>query len=188
MSAPINVSLDACADACADANSGSCEKGSLLLLCGKMGAGKSTLARTLAKGERCVLISEDEWLATLYPNEIKDFDTYIHYAARLKPLLKRHIEALLLAGLTVVMDFPANTLNQRRWLLGLSLDTGAAHRLIYLKHSDELCLSRLALRRQAEPERAQFDTEAVYWHVSRFFQAPTEDEGLNIEILESSDC
>ncbi|MDH0449850.1 ATP-binding protein [Shewanella sp. GD04112] len=184
MSTSINVSVDISSGA----NSEISDKGTLVLLCGKMGAGKSTLARELAKGERCVLISEDEWLSTLYPNEIKDFDAYIHYAARLKPLLKRHIEALLLAGLTVVMDFPANTLNQRRWLLGLSLDTGAAHRLIYLKHSDELCLSRLALRRQAEPERAQFDTEAVYWHVSSFFQAPTEEEGLNIEILESSDC
>lgn len=50
-------------------------KGTLIFFCGKMGAGKSTLSRQLAEAENCILISEDAWLAALYPDEIKDFDT-----------------------------------------------------------------------------------------------------------------
>lgn len=42
----------------------------LHLLCGKIGAGKSTLSQQLAANPRHVLISEDAWLATLHPGEI----------------------------------------------------------------------------------------------------------------------
>jgi shikimate kinase len=31
--------------------------------CGKMGAGKTTLSRSIARERKAVLISEDEWLA-----------------------------------------------------------------------------------------------------------------------------
>lgn len=47
--------------------------GSLLLFCGKMGAGKSTEAKKIALERNAVLISEDDWLATLYPDQIKSF-------------------------------------------------------------------------------------------------------------------
>ena len=43
----------------------------LYLLCGKIGAGKSTLARQLAARPATVLISEDHWNATLFPDELK---------------------------------------------------------------------------------------------------------------------
>lgn len=30
-----------------------------------------------------------------------------------------------------------------------------------------------------------FDTEAMFWHVSRYFQPPTLDEGFELEVIES---
>lgn len=160
-------------------------KGTLIFLCGKMGAGKSTLSRQLAEAENRVLISEDEWLAALYADEINDFDTYLKYSARLKPLLKKHVQELLCSGVSVVMDFPANTVNQRLWFRSIFTDCGAAHKLMHLNHSDALCLSQLDKRRQSHPERAMFDTEAMFWHVSGYFQPPTMDEGFDLEVIES---
>ncbi|MBS0040907.1 ATP-binding protein [Shewanella sp. M16] len=159
-------------------------KGTLIFFCGKMGSGKSTLSRQLAEAENGILISEDAWLAALYPDEIKDFDTYLSYSARLKPLLKKHVQELLCSGVSVVMDFPANTINQRLWFRSIFTDC-AAHKLIYLNHSDALCLSQLDKRRQSHPERAMFDTEAMFWHVSGYFQPPTLDEGFVLEVIES---
>jgi predicted kinase len=84
----------------------------------------------------------------------------------------------------VVMDFPANTPKQRKWFLDLAKYAGAEAELIYLQTSDELCLSRLAVRRVEQPERAAFDNETVFFEVTRLFQEPKEDEGLQIEIRE----
>lgn len=83
--------------------------GSLLLFCCKMGAGKSTEAKKIALERNAVLISEDDWLATLYPDQIKSFEDYINYSGLLRSLLKVHVQNILQAGATVVMDFPANT-------------------------------------------------------------------------------
>ncbi|WP_257985521.1 hypothetical protein [Bacillus sp. V5-8f] len=35
-------------------------------------------------------------------------------------------------------------------------------------------------RRNEQPEKAAFDTEAVFIHVTKFFEAPEASEGLNI--------
>lgn len=38
----------------------------LHMICGKIAAGKSTLAARLAEADRTVLIAEDDWLGALY--------------------------------------------------------------------------------------------------------------------------
>ncbi|MDO6421338.1 AAA family ATPase [Saccharophagus degradans] len=54
------------------------------------------------------------------------------------------------------------------------------HELWYLDLSDEQCLSEIAQRRIEQPERAHFDTEAVFRHVTQYFEVPAGDENLNI--------
>lgn len=85
--------------------------GTLIFFCGKMGAGKSTLSTKIARERGAVVISEDEWLAALFPGEIKNFKDYISYSSRLKPVLRLHVEQMLVAGTTVVLDFPGNTVS-----------------------------------------------------------------------------
>ena len=80
----------------------------------------------------------------------------------------------------VVMDFPANTRNQRRWFLDLVSEINAKHELVHLDISNEQCLRQIAQRRLQHPERALFDTEIVFHQVTRYFEAPSESEGLNI--------
>lgn len=151
-----------------------------------MGAGKTTASVSLARNITAVRISEDEWLSVLYPNLINTFDDYLHYSSRVKQLLFEHVANILKSGADVVMDFPANTLKQRKWFLDLAKYAGSDTELIYLRASDELCLSRIAARRIEQPERAVFDNEAVFFEVSRLFKEPMEHEGIKIEIRESS--
>ena len=54
-------------------------EGVLIFFCGKMGAGKSTESKKVATERNAVLISEDEWLSELYPNQITSFDDYIKF-------------------------------------------------------------------------------------------------------------
>ena len=155
-------------------------KGKLILFCGKMGAGKTTLSRSIASESNAVLISEDEWLSSHYPNQINSFEDYRSYSQLIKPFVKKHVQSILTAGVDVVMDFPANTIRQRKWLLSLCNEIGSDHELIYLNVSDEICLAQIAKRSQEQPERSQFDKPEVFYEVTKYFEAPSEKEGLNI--------
>jgi adenylate kinase family enzyme len=147
-----------------------------------MGAGKSTKASQLAEERNAVLISEDHWLSMLYPNDIASFNDYVQYSSLLKPLIKAHVVNILKAGADVVLDFPANTVKQRKWLKGVIDEAKAEHELIYLNVSNDLCLKRIAKRRIDHPERARFDTESVFNEVITHFKEPEQDEGFNIRV------
>lgn len=154
--------------------------GTLYFFCGKMGAGKSTKSKLLAIDKNAVLLSEDEWLSFLYPNQFKSFEDYLKFSAQLKPLVKKHVQNLLSVGTNVVMDFPANTQKLRKWFLDIASEVNASHQLIFLNLTTEQCLRQIAQRRNEQPERAGFDTDEVFAYVTSFFEAPNESEGLNI--------
>ncbi|WP_067216014.1 AAA family ATPase [Marinomonas gallaica] len=153
----------------------------LFFFCGKMGAGKSTKAKVIAADNHAVLVSEDEWLAAHYPTQIQTFEDYIKYSNLIKPFVKKHIQSLLSLGVNVVMDFPANTVKQRAWFVSLCREVNCSHELWFLDVTDEQCLSHIAQRRIESPERALFDTESVFHHVTQYFEPPTADEGLTIK-------
>ena len=56
-------------------------KGVLTFFCGKMGAGKTTKANNIAMERKAVLLSEDEWLTSLYPNKIASLKDYVAYSS-----------------------------------------------------------------------------------------------------------
>lgn len=154
--------------------------GTLYFFCGKMGAGKSTKSKQLAIEKQAVLLSEDEWLSTLYPNQISTFEDYLKFSAQLKPMVKKLVQNILSVGTNVVMDFPGNTQKQRKWFLDIVLEINANHQLIFLNLNNEQCLRQIAQRRKEQPERAAFDTEETFFYVTKFFEAPKAFEGLNI--------
>jgi predicted kinase len=82
-------------------------------MCGKMAAGKSTYARELARDRNALLLVQDEFVAALFPGEIQDIPSFVTYSGRLKQAFSNHICELLSRGISVVLDFPGNTRNQR---------------------------------------------------------------------------
>ena len=161
-------------------------KNKLIFFCGKMGAGKSTMARQVASKHGAVLLSEDEWLAAHYPSLIHDFNDYITYSNLIKPFIKQHVVSLLQSGVNVVMDFPANTVKQRSWFLRVCTEAECQHEMYYLDISDEQCLAQIGERRRQQPERAEFDNEAMFRLVSGYFEAPALHEELNIVTSDNS--
>lgn len=155
-------------------------KGKLTFFCGKMGAGKTTLSQQMAAESHAVLLSEDEWLASLYPNKIAGLEDYLTYSNLLKTRIKPLVQSILLAGTDVIMDFPANTVRQRQWFTSIFSEIDADHTLVYIECSDEVCLQQIARRRQEQPARAQTDTPEMFEQVTRYFEAPQEDEHFNL--------
>ncbi|EFI68478.1 cell division protein ZipA [Lysinibacillus fusiformis ZC1] len=132
------------------------------------------------KKKNAVLLSEDEWLSSLYPDQITSFEDYLKLSAQLKPMVKKHVQNILSVGTDVVMDFPGNTQKQRKWFLDIASEVNANHQLIFLNLNNQQCLVQIAQRRNEQPERAAFDTEATFIEVTKFFEAPEASEGLNI--------
>ena len=70
----------------------------LHFLCGKIAAGKSTLAKALAAEHRAVVLSEDEWLPLLYPDELLTIPDYVRCSTRLKTVVGPLVRDLLKLG------------------------------------------------------------------------------------------
>lgn len=49
----------------------------LHLMTGKIASGKSTLAKSLAAEDSAILLSEDQWLSRLYPDQVKSITDYV---------------------------------------------------------------------------------------------------------------
>jgi len=62
----------------------------LIFFCGKMAAGKSTLARNFADRENAVLFVQDDLLEALFPGEITDIQAFVQCYSRLKNAITPH--------------------------------------------------------------------------------------------------
>ena len=149
----------------------------LHLLCGKIAAGKSTLSVKLGGAKNTIVISEDRWIDGLYPSEIKTLGDYFVRCERLRGTLAPHVVALLRAGVSVVLDFHANTLGARRWMRTLFEEAGASHQLHFLDVPDEVCRARMHARKAAGGDGV---SDAEFDHVTSFFVPPDPSEGFNV--------
>ncbi len=154
----------------------------LHLLCGKMAAGKSTLARELTQKHSAILLVEDTFLSALYSDQIIDLPSYIKYSDRLLNGLSSHVSSLLSNGVSVVLDFPANTIEQRKRLRAIYEGTGSLHVLHFVDASDEKCKFQLRQRSKGLPEGTAFTSDAEFNAITKYFQPPTKNEGFNIEV------
>jgi predicted kinase len=155
----------------------------LHFLCGKMAAGKSTLARQLAHEHKAVLLSEDHFLAILFPGEIHSIADYVKYSSRVKDALSQHIVSMLRSGIPVVLDFPANTRRQRQWFRQLVDDAQVAHQLHYLEVPDEVCKTQLKERSRNLPPGAPFTSEAEFDAITKYFEPPLAEEAFNVRVV-----
>lgn len=154
-------------------------KATLHLLCGKIASGKSTLAERLAASPATLIISEDRWLAALYGDQMRSVTDYAACSSKLRSAMQPHLVSLLRAGVSVILDFPANTRANREWMMGIIQESGADHHLHYLNLPDEVCKARLRAR-NAGGEHDFSATEEQFDLITRYFHPPAADEGFRV--------
>jgi predicted kinase len=157
------------------------ETGVLYFLCGRAGAGKTTLARKMSRERGAILICEDQWLVHLFDGAAT-LQEYIERRGRIRRLLVEHVPAMLAAGHSVVFDFGGNTIGDRAWVRSVFESAGARHELHYIVADESLCLSRIHERNRTRPA-------GIYWGdvsdelvaaVNVYFQPPTIEEGFTL--------
>jgi predicted kinase len=149
----------------------------LHMLCGKIAAGKSTLSARLGEAEKTIVISEDRWIEQLYGPELKTLADYFERCERLRATLAPHVVGLLRAGVSVVLDFHANTVRSRRWMRALFEEAEACHQLHFVDVPDEVCRARMHARKAAGGDGL---SDAEFDHVTSFFVSPDPGEGFNV--------
>lgn len=139
----------------------------------------------LGSMDATVVIAEDDWLNALYSEEMSSISDYVRCTLKLRRIIEPHVVSLLNAGISVVLDFQANTIATRAWMRGILEQTNAAHQLHVLDVPDEICMARLHAR-NAQGDHPFVATDEQFKQLSKHFVAPSLDEGFNI-VLHNAD-
>jgi predicted kinase len=85
-------------------------------------------------------------------------------------------------GVSVVLDFPANTPNDRAWIRSLFEAADAAHELHVIEVPLDVCKARLRVRNETKPAGLYFGfvPEETFDPVMRLLVPPTQAEGFNV--------
>ena len=115
----------------------------------------------------------------LFPTENRTIEDFVRLSARLRAAMGPHIVDILRQDLSVVLDFPANTVILRSWMRSLISEAGVAHELHVLDVPDTICKHRLR-QRNADGEHPYEVSEETFEIFTSYFIPPGSDEGFNI--------
>lgn len=147
------------------------------LLCGLVGAGKSTHARRLERELAGVRFSLDEWMLRLFPLRYDD-PSYAALAGQCKALILDTARPVLRVGVPVILDWNHWSRERRRLSAVWARECG--HEVV-LHHVDtpiDVVVQRL--RERDEPHLAHRIGDADARHFATIFEPPSADEGVEI--------
>ena len=118
-------------------------------------------------------------MSILFPTENRTIEDFALLSARLRAAMGPHVVDILRQGLSVVLDFPANTVRWRGWMWSLITEANVAHELHVLDVPDAICKERLRQRNRSGEHQYVVD-EATYNQFMSYFVLPRPDEGFNV--------
>ncbi len=98
----------------------------------------------------------------------------------MKNIISEHIQSLLSHGVSVVLDFPGNTINQRSWFREMIEGVNVPHVLHFVDISDDVCKQQLKERSKEVPVGTPFTSAEEFDEITKYFEAPSKKEGFNI--------
>lgn len=151
-------------------------KPTVYLLCGFIGAGKTTFARKLEARTGAVRITKDEWLIRIVGND-PTIDGYADWDHKIVELSRDVAFQLVAKGIDVILDEGFWAKDERALMRRRIEELGAEAVLCYLDTPIETIRERVA-RRSADPPKDSFriSGELLDFYLP-FWQPPGEDEG-----------
>lgn len=148
--------------------------GTLHVLHGYIGAGKTTLARRLERELPGIRFSQDEWMVALSGEDPPESE-YRAAQERVRGVMERCWRRCLELGQHVILDGGAWKRSERDHLRAAAAEVGAEFRLYALSLPDEEALARVLARNEREPGHLHV-AENTYRVLRSQFEPLGEDE------------
>jgi predicted kinase len=151
-------------------------KATVYVLCGFIGAGKTTFAKKLEEQTGAVRITKDEWLIQMIGND-PTIDRYEDYDSRMCGLSRDIAFRLAAKGIDVIIDEGVWEKQQRDILRRRAEDVGAQAVVHFLDTPMETIRERVARRNMnAAQDSFRISGELLDFYL-QYWEPPTEDEG-----------
>ena len=159
----------------------------IYLICGPIGAGKTTYAVELAKKENAIRFSEDEWLAKLFVPDAPDgllsesMQVVGEWATEKYLRCREQIwlicQQLIANNVSIVLDGAAANKTQRDVIRKKAQDNSVGFQLHYIHAARNIRHERVFGRNKEQGETYSLEvTPAMFEHTENFFEPPIDEE------------
>ena len=155
------------------------------VICGFIGAGKTTFARKLEKETGAIRVTKDEWIIKIFGNKITLDNNFEVYDKNITKLATDIAFKILKAGKDVIIDEGFWVKSQRDDIKKKILQVGAKPIFYYVESSVEKMKERV-INRSKNPTKDSFEiSEEMFNSYLKYWQAPDESE--NVKVVKSSE-
>ena len=155
------------------------------VICGFIGAGKTTFARKLEKETGAIRVTKDEWIIKIFGNKITLDNNFEVYDKNITKLATDIAFKILKAGKDVIIDEGFWVKSQRDDIKKKILQVGAKPIFYYVESSVEKMKERVT-NRSKNPTKDSFEiSEEMFNSYLKYWQAPDESE--NVKVVKSSE-
>lgn len=149
------------------------DPGTLIVLCGLPASGKTTLAKQLERERPALRLSEDEWVARMFPTEdVNDNDV----RERLKAVQWDIAVRVASLGIDVVLDWGVWARSERDDYRARAAAAGLPYELRFLDVPLDELLRRVGARNASLPPETFRIEDGQLEEWAALFQAPDPDE------------
>lgn len=156
------------------------EKGTIIIICGLPGSGKTTLANELTKERRAILLNADEWIIGIIKSK-SDIEEIDRLREPMEKMLWKLAEKLALIGTNVIIDNGFWIESQRKKCLNSARKIDVKIELHFLNANKDLIFNRLQKRNSDVPKNDfEIDMEKMERWV-KIFETPAQSEKENFD-------
>lgn len=149
-------------------------KGTLILICGLPGAGKTTLAKKLAVERNAIRLCPDDWIIAIL-KDLNDIPERDRLRDPVEQLLWQHAKRLLKLGMTAILENGFWSKTEREGYLATGKNLGARVELYFVDAPFTELWERVEKRNTDHNEFLMTKKELEDAFAS--FEPPSDDEG-----------
>ena len=146
------------------------------VICGFIGAGKTTFARKLEKETGAIRITKDEWVIRIFGNKIASDKNFEEYDKNITKLATDIAFTILKTGKDVIIDEGFWVKSQRDEIKKKILNLGAKPMLYFVDCSIEEMKNRVINRSKKPPIDSFEINEEMFDKYLKYWEPPTKEE------------